>query len=332
MTTLSSVETNKTRVKISRGYEAEDEVESAVIDTHEDVSEDDASEEVTYSADEADLDVERLYFREVGRHPLLRADDEARLGRLVQNGDMDARQRMIECNLRLVVKMARRYVYRGLPLMDLIEEGNLGLIRAVEKFDPERGFRFSTYATWWIRQAMERAIMNQSQTIRIPVHVEKTISRYQRTAYQLSQANDREVKPEDIADALDESPDNVRYLMSLKGKVTSLESFSDGDNGQSLLDVIPDESSGPEETLADDEEKGDIAFWLSHLNKREQEVVARRFGLGGQDRATLEEIGTTIGISRERVRQVQSSALKRLRGLIESGVVPPRRSASSMVR
>ncbi|MEJ2345902.1 MAG: sigma-70 family RNA polymerase sigma factor [Gammaproteobacteria bacterium] len=279
----------------------------------------------TFAADESEMDVERLYFREVGRHPLLSAEEETYYGRRVQSGDAEARKHMIECNLRLVVKMARRYVYRGLPLMDLIEEGNLGLIRAVEKFDPERGFRFSTYATWWIRQAMERAIMNQSQTIRIPVHVEKTINRYQRTAYQLSQKQDKEVKPEDIADALDESPDEVRYLLSLKGKVTSIESFGDEESGQSLLDVIADENSGPEDMLADDEEKSDIAFWLSHLNTREREVVMRRFGLGGRDRATLEEIGSTIGISRERVRQVQSSALKRLRGLIESGVVPPRR-------
>ncbi len=302
------------------------ELDSAEADKEESSTDSEAEEcenESLWSAGrETELDAEQLYLREIGRHPLLTAEEEVHYGRLVQKGDAAARKRMIEANLRLVVKMATRYLYRGLPLMDLIEEGNLGLIRAVEKFDPERGFRFSTYATWWVRQAIERAIMNQSRTIRIPVHVSKTINRLQRTANRLSQSCEREVRPEDIAEVVDESAEEVRYLMGLTTKVASLESNASGDNDHSLLEVIADDDAGPEELLADHEDQIDINYWLSQLSSREREVVVRRFGLDGQEQATLEEVGSRIGVSRERVRQVQTAALNRLRELISAGGQP----------
>jgi RNA polymerase nonessential primary-like sigma factor len=294
--------------------EAEAETEASTVEA------DEGDTGTKWSAGrETELDAEQMYLREIGRHPLLTAEEEVHFGRLVQKGDQAARKRMIEANLRLVVKMATRYLYRGLPLMDLIEEGNLGLIRAVEKFDPERGFRFSTYATWWVRQAIERAIMNQSRTIRIPVHVSKTINRLQRTANRLSQTCERDVRPEDIAEMVDESAEEVRYLMGLTTKVASLESNSGGDNDHSLLEVIPDEDAGPEQLLTEHEDQIDINYWLSQLSSREREVVVRRFGLDGQEQATLEEVGSRIGVSRERVRQVQTAALNRLRELISAG-------------
>ena len=265
-----------------------------------------------------DHSADSLYLREIGRHALLTPEEEIHYGRLVQQGDAKARKHMIECNLRLVVKISKRYLNRGLPLLDLVEEGNLGLIRAVEKFDPERGFRFSTYATWWIRQTIERAIMNQSRTIRVPIHIAKTINRYQRTARQLSQSQDREILPEDIAQALNESTEEVNYLMSLDNKLTSLDIPINTENAQSLVDVIPDDEGDPSELLAEHSDQINVNFWLSQLSERQREVVVRRFGLDGQEQATLEEVGKAMGVTRERVRQVQNEALRRLRRFLES--------------
>jgi RNA polymerase nonessential primary-like sigma factor len=297
-----------------------DELDDDIDSTDEEDSSVDGDSELSMTSGTqggGDLDAERIYMQEIGRHSLLSAEEEITLGRLVQKGDQKARKRMIECNLRLVVKIATRYVYRGLTLMDLVEEGNLGLIRAVEKFDPEKGFRFSTYATWWVRQAIERAIMNQSRTIRIPVHVAKTMHRYQRTARQLSQLQEKEIQPEDIAAVLDESPEDVRYVLALNEKVLSLEGFANSDNDQSILETIPDNEAGPEDLLQEHEAQEGISAWLSELSTREREVLVRRFGLWGQDRATLEEVGKVIGVTRERVRQVEVSALRRLRQFIE---------------
>ena len=291
------------------------EVEKGVADEHW-VNEEQPNEEIK-NVQYDDLNADKLYLREIGKHPLLSAEEEVHFGRLVQKGDEKARKHMIECNLRLVVKLSRRYLNRGLPLLDLIEEGNLGLIRAVEKFDPERGFRFSTYATWWIRQAIERAIMNQSRTIRVPVHIAKTIYKYQRTARHLSQIQDRDVLPEDIAHMLDESPEEVNYLLGLDGKVASLDLPLSSENAQSLGDTIPDDSGDPLSFLEENSDHMNISYWLSRLNTREREVVVRRFGLEGNERATLEEVGLAIGVTRERVRQVQNAALRHLREFIE---------------
>jgi RNA polymerase nonessential primary-like sigma factor len=268
---------------------------------------------------EGQLDATRLYLSEIGFSPLLSAEEEVYYSRLAQQGDESGRKRMIESNLRLVVKIARRYLNRGLALLDLIEEGNLGLIRAVEKFDPERGFRFSTYATWWIRQTIERAIMNQTRTIRLPIHVVKEINVYLRAARHLAQTLDHEPTPEEIAEMLDKPMEEVKRMMGLNERVTSVDVPLGRDADKSLLDAIPDENNlDPSELLQDEDIRGNIDLWLNKLSDKQREVVERRFGLHGYDVSTLEEVGAEIGVTRERVRQIQIEALKRLREILES--------------
>ena len=263
------------------------------------------------------LDPTQLYLGEIGSSPLLTAEEEVYFSRLSLKGDEPSRKRMIESNLRLVVKIARRYNNRGLPLLDLIEEGNLGLIRAVEKFDPERGFRFSTYATWWIRQTIERAIMNQTRTIRLPIHVVKELNIYLRTSKELVQKLDHEPTAEDIAEVLDTPVKKVTKMLRLNERIASVDTPFGGDGDKVLLDVIADEkSAGPEGDLQAVDMSNSIVDWLHELNTKQREVLARRFGLMGYEAATLEDVGREIGLTRERVRQIQVEALKRLRDIL----------------
>jgi RNA polymerase nonessential primary-like sigma factor len=271
------------------------------------------------AAADAQLDATRLYLSEIGFSPLLTAAEEVHFGRLALQGDAAARCRMIESNLRLVVKIARRYLNRGLPLLDLIEEGNLGLIHAVEKFDPERGFRFSTYATWWIRQTIERGIMNQTRTIRLPIHVIKEINLFLRAARKLSHELDREPTAEEIASLLDRPLADVKRMLGLNERVTSVDVPLGGDGERSLLDAIPDDASGdPSRQLQDADLNQVMGRWLGRLSDKQREVIERRFGLNGHEKATLEEVGAEIGVTRERVRQIQVDALKRLRLMLEA--------------
>jgi RNA polymerase nonessential primary-like sigma factor len=263
------------------------------------------------------LDATQLYLGEIGFSPLLTAEEEVYFARKALKGCDASRKRMIESNLRLVVKIARRYNNRGLALLDLIEEGNLGLIRAVEKFDPERGFRFSTYATWWIRQTIERAIMNQTRTIRLPIHVVKELNVYLRTSRELAQKLDHEPTAEEIAEKLDKPVAEVSKMLRLNEKITSVDTPIGGDSEKALLDIIADEKgSGPETELQDNDIKKNIVHWLEELNPKQREVLARRFGLLGYEASTLEDVGKEIGLTRERVRQIQVEALKRLRDVL----------------
>lgn len=265
-------------------------------------------------------DATKLYLSEIGISPLLTADEEKHYSRLAQSGDEAARHRMIESNLRLVVKIARRYLHRGLPLLDLIEEGNLGLIHAVEKFDPERGFRFSTYATWWIRQTIERAIMNQAGTVRLPIHVIKDINSCLRAARSLRQQHDREPTYTEIAASMERAVDEVERLMALHNRVTIRAVNPDDDSGP--VDRLPAQrETEPPRCAQKDTVRMMVDRWVSQLDDKQRAVVDRRFGLHGYRRATLEQIGSEIGVTRERVRQIQLDALKNLKAMMEkSGV------------
>jgi len=263
-------------------------------------------------------DPTRLYLNEIGASPLLTAEEEVTLARRAQQGDEDARNHMIESNLRLVVKIARRYMNRGLAFLDLIEEGNLGLIRAVEKFDPERGFRFSTYGTWWIRQTIERAIMNQTRTIRLPIHIVKEINTYLRAARTLAQKLDHEPSAEEVADLLDKPLEDVERMLWLNERISSTDSSVMNDPGKTLLDTLADQNaSDPTETLQEEGVNSNIEECLSQLSDKQREVVERRFGLHGYSVSTLEEVGQEIGVTRERVRQIQMDALKKLKRILE---------------
>ncbi len=265
------------------------------------------------------LDATQIYLNEIGFSPLLSAEEEVYFSRRALKGDDASRKRMIESNLRLVVKIARRYINRGLTLLDLIEEGNLGLIRAVEKFDPERGFRFSTYATWWIRQTIERAIMNQTRTIRLPIHVVKELNVYLRAARQLAHRLDHEPTCEEIAEMLDKPVENVKRMLGLNERVSSVDTPVGQDSEKSLLETIPDtEAADPETWLQNTNLVGRLDEWLSSLPEKHSEVLARRFGLRGHEMSTLEEVGSEIGLTRERVRQIQVEALRRLREIVEN--------------
>jgi RNA polymerase nonessential primary-like sigma factor len=300
---------------------ADEQLEASAEDSAEEEELDlfDKAKARTAGRVETSLDATQLYLNEIGYSPLLTADEEKYFSRLALKGDASARRRMIESNLRLVVKISRRYINRGLTLLDLIEEGNLGLIRAVEKFDPERGFRFSTYATWWIRQTIERGIMNQTRTIRLPIHVVKELNVYLRAARELRQKLDHEPSAEEIADLLDKPTADVKRLLGLNERVTSMDTPVGPDSDRSVVDTIADtHESDPSQLLQDNDIRESIADWLDELSEKQREVLSRRFGLRGYETSTLEEVGREIGLTRERVRQIQVEALRRLRSIMES--------------
>jgi len=284
----------------------------------EKVEQDESKDESASKAEVVkNLDATQLYLGEIGFSPLLSAQEEVFFSRKALKGCEASRKRLIESNLRLVVKIARRYNNRGLALLDLIEEGNLGLIRAVEKFDPERGFRFSTYATWWIRQTIERAIMNQTRTIRLPIHVVKELNVYLRTARELTQSLDHEPTAEEIAAKLDRPVESVNKMLRLNERIGSVDTPIGGDSDKVLLDILADEKSGgPDTRIQEDDIKDNIIHWLEELNSKQREVLARRFGLLGYEPSTLEDVGKEIGLTRERVRQIQVEALRRLKEVL----------------
>lgn len=267
-------------------------------------------------------DVTHLYLSEIGQNALLSPEEELSLCRRVRQGDFAARQKMIEHNLRLVVNIAKHYVNRGLAFLDLIEEGNLGLIHALEKFDPERGFRFSTYATWWIRQNVERAIMNQSRTIRLPVHVIKDLNVCLRALRHLEAQGVRDPTTEDVAHLVEKSVEDVRRILNLNERIASLDAPLDMDPMLSIGESLPDEQRmRPDDMLQIAEIESYVQHWLDQLSDKQRWVIERRYGLNGQDVYTLEELAEELDLTRERVRQIQMEALQNLRKILRRGGV-----------
>lgn len=262
-------------------------------------------------------DVTQLYLNEIGANRLLTAEEEVSLSRRMKQGEFHARQKMIEHNLRLVVNVAKHYLNRGIPLLDLVEEGNLGLMHALEKFDPERGFRFSTYATWWIRQNIERAIMNQSRTIRLPVHVVKELNQVLRAMRSLEARGRGDAPVEEIAQLLGRPVEDVRRVLSLNEHTASLDAPLDMDPSLSIGESLADDQhDGPEVLMQNAEICVLVTEWIHQLGDKQRTVIERRYGLSGYDIATLEELAESLGITRERVRQIQLEALAQLRKIL----------------
>jgi RNA polymerase primary sigma factor len=282
--------------------------------------EEEAEEEIEIdpsTLDDTTDDSVRLYLREIGKIPLLTLEEEQSLAQRVVKGDKKAKDKMVEANMRLVVSIAKRYSGRGLDFLDLIQEGNTGLLRAVEKFDPDKGFKFSTYATWWIRQAITRAIADQARTIRIPVHMVETINKLLRTQRRLTQELNREPTLEELSRELEMEPEKVEYVMKIKQEITSLDAGvgRDGDDDDSVLgDFVEDEERiTPEESASNQLLKEQITSILATLSEREQKIIKMRFGLGGGKSHTLEEVGQEFAVTRERIRQIEAKALSKLR-------------------
>jgi RNA polymerase primary sigma factor len=268
---------------------------------------------------EPSLDSLRLYLREIGKVPLLTADQEVTLAKRIERGDMTAKQHMIEANLRLVVSIAKGYLGRGLSFLDLIQEGSLGLIRAVEKFDYRKGYKFSTYATWWIRQAVTRAIADKARTIRIPVHMVEKLNKVVHIERQLVQRLGREPLPEEIAEELDIATHEVREILRMSQLPISLEKPIGEDEDSSLGDFVPDEQAeSPFDTASVSLRREDVECALSALPDRERRVIELRYGLDGSQPCTLEEVGRAFGVTRERIRQIENNTLKKLEGLPEA--------------
>ena len=280
----------------------------------EEITEDTLVENITLSKDIKINDPVRMYLKEIGKIPLLKPHEEVELAKRMLEGDEIAKQRLVEANLRLVVSIAKRYVGRGMLFLDLIQEGNLGLIKAVEKFDYVRGFKFSTYATWWIRQAITRAIADQARTIRIPVHMVETINKLIRVSRQLLQELGRDPKPEEIAKEMEMSEEKVREIMKIAQDPVSLETPIGEEEDSHLGDFIPDEDAlAPAEAAAYSLLKDQIEEVLGSLNEREQKVLKLRFGLEDGRARTLEEVGKEFNVTRERIRQIEAKALRKLR-------------------
>ncbi len=286
----------------------------------DDLEEEDTAEDVLNSGqylDDISDDSVRLHLREIGKIPLLSADEELELAQRVVKGDKKAKDKMAEANMRLVVSIAKRYSGRGLDFLDLIQEGHTGLLRAVEKFDPDKGFKFSTYATWWIRQAITRAIADQARTIRIPVHMVETINKLLRTQRRMTQELNREPTIDELAKELEMEPEKVEYVIKIKQDISSLDAGvgRDGDDEESVLgDFIEDEDSAtPEESAANQLLKEQVQSVLSTLSDREQKIIRMRFGLDNGKSHTLEEVGQEFAVTRERIRQIEAKALTKLR-------------------
>ncbi len=293
-----------------------DEPASHDLENEEELSDEDlaiTAENVDAFAD----DSVRLYLREIGKIPLLTPEEEADLAQRIVKGDKKAKDKMVEANMRLVVSIAKRYGGRGLDFLDLIQEGNTGLLRAVDKFDPDKGFKFSTYATWWVRQAITRAIADQARTIRIPVHMVETINKVLRTTRKLTSELNREPTNEEIAKALDMEPEKVDYVMRIKQDIASLDASvgRDGDDEDSVLgDFVEDEErDSPEEAASNQILKEQLSEIISTLTDREQKIIRLRFGIGGGRPHTLEEVGNEFDVTRERIRQIEAKALSKLR-------------------
>jgi len=321
--TLRKVIAKKTLTKkVSKAVTRDDDIEEqdAPIELVMEKASIAAENDVAIHEKNKATDPTQMYLGEIGFSPLLSAEEEIYYGRLTLKGDKAARAKMIESNLRLVVKIARRYYNRGLEFLDLIEEGNLGLLRAVEKFDPERGFRFSTYATWWIRQTIERAIMNQTRTIRLPIHVLRELNMYLHAAKELMKNQTHDPSYEEIARLTNKPAGQVKEMMELNEHMVSLDATigSESGVGRSLLDAIPDkQKTDPIDLLVDETMAEQLEACLKSLNQKQYEVICRRFGLGGFEKETLEEVGEAIGLTRERVRQIQMSGLKALREIMQ---------------
>ena len=293
-----------------------EEPESDDLENEEELS----SEELAITAENVDAfadDSVRLYLREIGKIPLLTPEEEADLAKRIVKGDKKAKDKMVESNMRLVVSIAKRYGGRGLDFLDLIQEGNTGLLRAVEKFDPDKGFKFSTYATWWVRQAITRAIADQARTIRIPVHMVETINKVLRTSRKLTSELNREPTNEEIAKELDMEPEKIDYVMRIKQDIASLDASvgREGDDEDSVLgDFVEDEErDSPEDSAANQILKEQLSEIIATLTDREQKIIRLRFGIGGGRPHTLEEVGAEFDVTRERIRQIEAKTLSKLR-------------------
>jgi len=293
-----------------------DEPETDDLEKEEELTD----EELAITAENVDAfadDSVRMYLREIGKIPLLTPEEEADLAQRIVKGDKKAKDKMVEANMRLVVSIAKRYGGRGLDFLDLIQEGNTGLLRAVDKFDPDKGFKFSTYATWWVRQAITRAIADQARTIRIPVHMVETINKVLRTTRKLTAELNREPTNEEIAKALDMEPEKIDYVMRIKQDIASLDASvgRDGDDEDSVLgDFVEDEErDSPEESASNQILKEQLSEIIATLTDREQKIIRLRFGIGGGQPHTLEQVGAEFDVTRERIRQIEAKALSKLR-------------------
>ena len=300
---------------VVKDLDIEEPAADDLIDEEEEELDEEALTKEQYFDDATDDSV-RMYLREIGKIPLLNSEEEFELAQRVLKGEKKAKDKMAEANMRLVVSIAKRYSGRGLDFLDLIQEGNTGLLRAVEKFDPDKGFKFSTYATWWIRQAITRAIADQARTIRIPVHMVETINKLLRTQRRMTQEFNREPTIEELAEELEMTPEKIEYVIKIKQDITSLDAGigRDGDEEDSTLsDFVEDEDSiTPEESAATQLLKEQVKEVLSSLSDREQKIIRMRFGLDNGKNHTLEEVGQEFAVTRERIRQIEAKALVKL--------------------